>query len=121
MVKKKEKIRMPKRKAKKKPGKEFSGFSEKGVQEVEVIARRIISEMVLPFEHAIRQLNVETDNMRANLVATTTILEHKKVFDRDEYLAIYNQYMTADVGIVEEDGSMHGRIIFSLYNVGEIK
>lgn len=100
---------MAKRKNKKKIVKKKDDLEQK--------IRSIVQGTFSPLEQRITMLSNKLENVKGNIVAVLSLLERKKIIGREEFFSEYSSYIENEVGIVDGEGKMEGRPVFSLYNL----
>jgi len=92
---------------------------EEFLHDLEMQTRRIFQGMITPFEQRIDSLFEAIQNVKANVVVSSSLLENKKIFTREEFFAEFQEYHKTESTGVDEGGVMEGSSILSLYGCGE--
>lgn len=84
--------------------------------EMERTIRNTIETYVWPYEQRINLLLSQLENIKANQIALGTVLEKHNLVSSEEFQKEYANLQLNVIGIVNADGTMRGRPIFSIYN-----
>jgi hypothetical protein len=86
------------------------------VDKLETEVSKILQRFLTPLEQRISVLYETIQNVKANIVAATTLLERKEILTRDEFFEEFKTYMESECVIPDGDGSIQGNSVFSIYN-----
>ncbi len=98
------------------PKKKKKTFTKSPI-EMERMIRSIVHDIVLPIEQRLNLLFINTQNLKANVIASNTILEKTGVINREEFLKECEDYQKSEFSAASDDGIMDGVFVFSLYNM----
>ncbi len=85
--------------------------------EIDRTIRAIVNDIVLPIEQRLNLLYESLQTMKANVVTCNTVLERGGVLNREEFMKECEDYQRLERAGANDDGSMDGAPVFSLYNV----
>lgn len=87
--------------------------------EIDQRIRRLINASLVPFDQRITLLFERIQNVKANVIASNTLLERKGIIEEKEFYREFLLHEREEIGGVDSLGKMEGNPIFSLYNIGE--
>jgi len=105
-----------KRKVHRRPTPKKKKIAPQSTTEIERTIRSIVHDIVLPIEQRMNLLFINIQNLKANVIASNTVLERTGVMSRKEFLKECDDYQKSEFAAANDDGSMDGLFVFSLYN-----
>jgi hypothetical protein len=81
--------------------------------------KRLINSSLLPIEQRLTLLFERIQNVKANVIASNTLLERNGVINKEEFYREFLVHEEMEVGGVDSLGKMNGNPVFSLYGIGD--
>ena len=82
--------------------------------QLNTFVRQVCAGMIYPINTEIKKMNLSMLEIKANLMAFMTLCERKKMVDKKDFEEIYQEVLE-DNEVVNINGNMIGRPIFSIY------
>ena len=90
--------------------------NEEFTERLEVEVNKALQKFLTPLDQRVSVLYENMQNIKANVVVATTLLEKKKLLTRDEFFEEFQMYMRTEHIVPDEDGNIPGNSVFSIYN-----
>lgn len=90
--------------------------NENFTKRFEVEVNKVLQKFLTPLDQRVSVLYENMQNVKANVIVTTTLLEKKNLLTRDEFFEEFQVYMRTEHIVPDENGNIPGNSVFSIYN-----